>query len=187
MRLKPFIVFIIIFTIIYFVGFKIYDHFKNKKDEENTIKSNLLLIDIEKLKKYALFFNINITINNDILNTIYEELRIINSIPISTLTSKYNISKEELITIIEYLEYVGLMRTLSIHESQDLISTLNTKEDALVVKYSIQFSNKYDYQSIIRNTGLGSDKEIEMVIANHLIPGVKFENSTLYYVGDLDE
>ena len=79
------------------------------------------------------------------------------------------------------------MKTLSIHEGQDLISVLNTKEDGLIIKYSIQFSNKYDYNTIVRNVGLGSEKEIEMIIENHLIPGVKLENSNLYYVGDLDE
>jgi hypothetical protein len=186
MRLKPFIVFLIIFTIIYFVGFMIYDHFKNKKDEEKTIANNLLLLSVEKLKKFALFYNVNITINDAILNVMFEELKNINSIPISTLTNKYNITKEELIIIIEYLEYFGLMRTLSIHNNQDLISILNTKEDALIIKYSIQFSNKYDYNTILRNVGLGADKEIEMIIENHLIPGVKLENSTLIYVGDLD-
>ena len=187
MRLKPFIVFIIIFTIVYFVGFAIYDHFKNKKDEAKTAQDNLLLISVEKLKKYASFYNVNITINNDILLTMFNELKNINAIPISTLTSKYNISKEELIVIIEYLEYVGLMKTLSIHNNQDLISSLNVKEDGLIIKYSLQFSNKFDYSTIVRNVGLGSEKEIEMIIENHLIPGVKLENSTLYYVGDLDE
>ena len=188
MRLKPFIIFIIIFTIIYFAGFKIFDHFKNKKDEEKTKNENLLLISIDKLKKYASFFNVNITINQDVLSKIYEELRVVNAVPISVLCSKYNLSsKDELIAIIEYLEYVGLMKTLSIHEGQDLISVLNTKEDGLIIKYSIQFSNKYDYNTIVRNVGLGSEKEIEMIIENHLIPGVKLENSNLYYVGDLDE
>ena len=187
MRLKPFIIFIIIFTIIYFVALAVYDHFTNKKDEKKTAESNLLLLNLEKLKKFALFYNLNITINEETLRIMYEELRTINSIPISSLTGKYNITKEELIVIIEYLEYLGLMKTLSIHTNQDLISSLDTKEDSIVIKYSIQFSNKYDYNTIIRNVGLGADKEIQTIIDNHLIPGVKFENSTLYYVGDLNE
>ena len=187
MRLKPFIIFLIIFTILYYVGFKIFDKIKNKKDEENTKEKNKLLISLEKLKKYALFFNINISINHETLTKLYEELRIVNSTSISSITKSYNISKEELFAIIEYLEYVGLMKTLSIHNNIDTISNLNNKEDSLILKYSIQFSNKYDYNTILRNVGLGADKEIEMIIENHLIPGVKFENNTLYYIGDLDE
>ena len=36
MRLKEFIIFIVIFTIIYFVSFYLYDKYKNKKALENS-------------------------------------------------------------------------------------------------------------------------------------------------------
>ena len=38
MRLKPFIIFIIIFTICYYGGWYLFDRYKNKKDMEKTAK-----------------------------------------------------------------------------------------------------------------------------------------------------
>lgn len=187
MRLKEFIIFIIIFTILYFGGLALYDYYKNKKDEEKNEEKKYSLLDIEKLKKFALFYNTNITIDINILTNIYQELKNVISFQISSFSQKYNISKEELIVIVEYLEYVGLLKRRAIHLNQDVISDLDTKEDALVVKYSILFSNQYDYNTILNNAGFGADKEVALIIQNHLIPGVRIEDSKVYYVGDLDE
>lgn len=187
MRLKPFIIFIIIFTIVYFVGFAIYDKIKNKKDEEKTIKGNYELLNIEKLKKFALFYNINITIDVNTLILMYDDFREFFSIPINNTAAKYNVSKEELIVIIEYLEYIGLIKTRSIHLAQDNISNPTTKEESLIIKYGLLFSGKYDFITIKRNIGIGAEKEVELLMENHLIPGVKMENSEIMYVGDLDE
>lgn len=187
MRLKSFIIFIIIFTIIYFGGLAILDYFKNKKAKENKLKDNLLLLNIDKLKKFALFYNTNITIDVITLAHIYEDFKNIISIQISQESQKYNISDQELVVIIEYLEYVGLLRTRSIRIKEDSITNPNPKEDSLIVKYSILFSNKYDYSTILRNGGFGSDKEVALIMEHHLIPGVKNNNSEFIYVGDLDE
>lgn len=187
MRLKGFIIFIIIFTIIYFGGFAIYDYFKNKKDEEKTIKNNYLMLNIDNLKKFALFYNINITIDLNVLIQMYEEFRNIVSIQISTSSLKYNISNDELVIIILYLEYIGLIPTKAINLGLDNITSLNTKEDSLIIKYSIQFQNKYDYQTILRNAGVGADKEINYIMEKFLFPGVRLDNNNIYYVGDLNE
>ncbi len=187
MRLKEFIIFIIIFTIIYFGGLAILDYFKNKKAQENKLKDNLLLLNIDKLKKFALFYNVNITMDVITLTHIYEDLKNIISIQISLESQKYNISSNELIVAVEYLEYVGLIRTRSIRLNEDIIINPNPKEDSLLVKYSLLFSNKYDYKTILRNGGFGSDKEIPILVDHHLIPGVKLVNSEFQYVGDLDE
>lgn len=186
MRLKEFIIFIIIFTILYFGGLAIYDYFKNKKDMEKNKQNSYSLLDIEKLKKFGLFYNMNITINVDILTHIYEELKNIISIQISAYSQKYNITSEELIVIVEYLEYVGLLKRRAFHINQDAITNLNSQEDTLVIKYSILFSNKYDYETILKTAGFGSDKEVAYIIQNHLVPGVRIIDSKIYYVGDLD-
>ena len=187
MRLKEFIIFIIIFTIIYFAGFAIFDHFKNKKDEEKTVKNNYQLLNINNLIKFGLFYNTNITINLDTLTKMYEEFKNVIGLSISNTAKKYNISNDEFVVIFLYLEYIGLISTKAINISQDSISSLNIKEDSLIVKYSLQFSNNYDYNTIIRNAGLGSDKEINYIMEKFLFPGVKLDNSNIYYVGDLNE
>lgn len=187
MRFKEFIIFIIIFTIIYFTSFILYDKYKNKKDIENTENNNFLSIDLNKYHKYASFFGINSLINIESLREIYLMLKNNIVIKISELSLKYNITDEELITIIEYFEYIGILKRKSIHKKEDIIKNVDDKEDALIVKYSILFSNKYDYNTILRNGGFGSEKEINQIIEYHLIPGIKIQDKIIYYVGDLDE
>ena len=68
MRLKEFIIFIIIFTIIYILFFVIYDHFANKKALKKAKIENDNLLSLNKYKVFAKFYQITPTITEENLN-----------------------------------------------------------------------------------------------------------------------
>ena len=187
MRLKPFIIFIIIFTICYYGGWYLFDCYKNKKDMEKTAKDNYEMININNLIKFASFYEVNITIDNTRLVALYEEMKQLISAKLSELATKYNVSVEELIIAILFLEYKGLVRTRTINVNLDTITKLTDKEESLIIKYSLLFSNKYDYKTLVTNAGFGSEKEIDYMMEKYLVPGVKLDNQTIYYIGDENE
>ena len=109
------------------------------------------------------------------------------SISLSQISAKYNISINELIIVILYLEYKDLIIKRSISKNLDCTSPLTEKEEALVLKYSLLLFNKYDYNSLIKNAGFGAEKELDYMMNKLIIPGIRIENSTIYYVGDSNE
>ena len=187
MRFKTFIIFLIIFTIIYFGGFYLYDYFKNKKDVENKEKNDYLAIDLNKYYKFALFYGITSSIDKNTLIAIFNELKETLNTQISILSKKYNISNFEVVAIVKYLEYIGLITTRSINLNEDTVNKISEKEETVIIKYSIQLSNKFNYKTIISNGGFGADKELEQINNYFLIPGVRIIDSTIYYVGDINE
>ncbi len=187
MRLKEFIIFIIIFTIIYVLFFKIYDHFANKKAIERGKLQEENLFSLDKFNKFATFYGITSSITLGSLRNLAFDLKnnlIINLTPIA---EKNNISKDELIIAILYLEYTGLIKKRSIIYENDVTAPINEAEQSALVKYSLYFSNKYDYHSIVQNVGLNADKEIDYLYRRYLLPGVKIDNSIISYVGDINE
>ena len=187
MRLKEFIIFLIIFTIIYVLFFVIYDYFANKKSVEKGKLQKESLFQLDKYAKFANFYQITPTISEIALRSLAEDLKNNLIINITPIAEKNNISKDELIIAILYLEYLGLIRKRAIIYNNDCTAPLNENEQNLVVKYSLYFSNKYDYQTIIHNVGINSDKEIDYLYGRYLLPGIRIDNSTISYVGDLDE
>ena len=187
MRLKPFIVFLVIFTIIYFGGFMIYDHFRNKKDLEDKEKNDYLAINLNNYYKFALFYGVTSSIDINTLISIFEEFKQAFNVQISVMASKYNITSYELVAIEKYLEYIGLLSTKSVNMTLDTINKLSETEETTVVKYSILFSNKYDYKTIVASGGFGAEKELTQINNYYLVPGVRIQDSTIYYVGDLNE
>ena len=103
------------------------------------------------------------------------------------MASKYNITSYELVAIEKYLEYIGLLSTKSVNMTLDTIKKLSETEETTVVKYSILFSNKYDYKTIVASGGFGAEKELTQINNYYLVPGVRIQDSTIYYVGDLNE
>lgn len=187
MRLKEFIIFIIIFTIIYILFFVIYDYFANKKSIEKGNIQKDGLFDLNKYAKFANFYQITPTITEIALRGLAEDLKNNLIINITPIAEKNNITKDELIIVILYLEYVGLIRKRAIIYDNDCTAPLNDGEQNLIVKYSLYFSNKYDYRTIIQNVGINSDKEIDYLNRRYLLPGIRIDNSIVSYVGDLDE
>lgn len=187
MRLKEFIIFIIIFTIIYFLSFYIYDTVTNKKALERRKKEIDSLIDFNKYIKFANFYKINIKSNIEILNSIFKEVKINKYNNLADLSSKYSIEIIEVVVIILYLEYIGVIEKRKIVLSSNTTTPFNSNDDALLVKYSLFFSNKYDYQTITKRIGVNSDKDLIYINDYFLFPGVIIKDNNIYYVGDLND
>ncbi len=187
MRLKEFIIFIIIFTIIYVLFFIIYDHFANKKSILNGEEEKKKLMDVNRLIKFAKFYQVSITINNDLLSSICNELTNNYDISLSSFSDKYNISSSELVIIILYLEYIGIIKKRCILTDKDCTTALKESDYNLDLKYSLYISNKLDYDTIISRAGLNSSNELEYLNKHFLMPGVILIDAKMYYVGDLND
>lgn len=187
MRLKEFIIFIIIFTIIYFVGFAIFDHFQRKRDLKKASINKQKLIDLNKYQKFASFYQISPIATQEILNNIYTSIQNNYYINLTTFSSGFGISPTELVVIILFFEYIGIINKRGISLNNDCTIPLNDNDESLIMKYSLYLSNKMDYNSIIRGAGFNSNKELEYLNSKLLLPGVIINNNEIYYVGDLDE
>lgn len=184
MRLKEFIYFIIIFTIIYFLSLYIYDQIKNKKalnkkneEDKNTIK-------LEEFNKFAKFYNVIITFQEDVLEKLSIILHSNIEINMQQICNDFNISVDELIVIILYLEYNDLIGKRAIVKNQNCTCQLTEKDESLILKYSLLFFDKFDYETMLQKGGFGSEAEIKYMDNRYLIPGVIIKDSTIYYYGD---
>lgn len=187
MRLKEFTIFIVIFTIGYTLFFFILDKISDKISEKNNMKEKDNLLNTDKLKKFANFYQIDININREKLLDMYKYLLENTNINLNEFANKCSITPQELIIIILYLEYAGLIKKRCILKEENCTVPINTKDEILIAKYGLYTSNKFDYNSIVSKVGLNSDKELEYLNERFLMPGVILVNQTLYYVGDLNE
>lgn len=187
MRLKEFIIFIIIFTICYFTAFALYDYFSNKKALAKYNEKNNSAIILNKYLKFANFYGINTSISEDIINSIHLEIRNLFNINLNVLKEKYNLSIDEIIVIILFLEYLGLIPKRIISKEENMTYAISTHEENMLQKYSLFLASKFDYETITQRVGLNSDKELSYLDSKLLMPGIKLIDEKLYYVGDLDE
>ncbi len=187
MRLKEFIIFIIFFTIIYIVAFAIFDYFQRKKDLKKANLNKQNLITINKYQKFASFYQITPLATEEILKNICTTIKQNYYINISSLSNDFNIDSNELIVIILFLEYIGIIKKRGISFDSNSTFPLNNNDESLIMKYSLYFSNKMDYNTIITNAGFNSTKELEYLYSKFLLPGIIIDNNTVYYVGDLNE
>ena len=187
MRLKEFIIFIIIFTILYISFFIIFDHFSNKIVLEKNKEKKESAFDINQFKFFASFYNITTNINIDTIKSIFFDIKDNYSISLSQMASKYNITIDEFIVVILYLEYKDLIKKRIISKQLDSTSPLSEKDEDLILKYSLLFFNKYNYNTLIEKAGFGAEQELDYMMKKLIIPGVKIENSNIYYIGDSNE
>lgn len=188
MRIKEFIIFIIIYTICYFLFFflidKIADERENKKLEKNIKK----LINTDTYKKFALFYGIQSTINSDTLNNIYNIYPKINfPCQIEEVASKFAVSPYELIVVILFLEYIDAVPIKVISYQTNTISNPNYLDQKILDKYSLHLKNKESLETINSEAGSNTYNDIYYLNSNYLIPGVRFIDNKLYYVGDIYE
>ena len=185
MRLKGFIIFIIIFTIVYIGFFIIYDKMSLIR-EENRIKKMLdSLINIDNYLKFALFYGVNGTVSKDTIIQIYDEIKNRDSFRISLEAMTFNLSKEELVTIVIYLEYLELIPVRNISLSNDVVRSITFTERDIVNKYHVFFQEKRDLDFISTNIGNSVTKDLDIITSENLVPGVVYKNSRIYYVGDV--
>ena len=188
MRFKEFVIFIIIFTIIYVLFFVIYDYIRNKKAVQKKEEAKEKLFDMTAYSKFALFYGVNATINEETLKAIKNDLENNINISLSQYAHSINIAIDEFITIILFLEYEDLIKKRAIVESQDCTIPLSETDDSLLLKYSILLINKLDYKTIVEKGGFNSEKEINYLNNRKLFVGVKINNQTIeYYEGDKND
>ena len=182
MRLKEFIIFIIIFTIVYILFFVILDYINNKKDDPNKLLRAEL--NINNYYNFALFYGIKSNINIDIIINIYNLMNNSNNIKISYIANQYNISNLEVVVIVLYLEYLNYLKEKSININNDIITNFSSQDKMLFDKYINFFRNKADYNTIINSSNSVSRDELNYINSYFLIEGVRIINNQIYYVGD---
>lgn len=182
MRLKGFIIFLIIFTIVYIVFFKIMDTiYEHKDDSTDLLKRE---IDINKYYNFAKFYNFNSTITQDIFIKLYNLMIDSTNIRISYLANQCNISNEEVVVMVLYLEYLDFLREKTINMNNDMISNFSMNDKAMFDKYINYFRNKTDYQTIINSVGSQAVDELNYINNYFVIEGVRIFNKKIYYAGD---
>lgn len=185
MRIKSYLIFLGIFTIGYILFFLIYDIRGNKKLEAKNLEQLNSITNIENYNLFAKFYGIESKATPDVIMAIYNELKNVFNVKISYLSAKFNISSNEIIVILLYLEYFNLINRKSILSENDLIMKTTYKEQDLINKYTDVFNKKLDLTTISSLMGVSAVKDISYLNNKLLIPGVRFINSTLYYLGDL--
>ena len=103
------------------------------------------------------------------------------------LASTYSISINELIVIVLFFEYLGIIKMRKILTENNCCVPLKSNDESLLLKYSLVLSNKFDYDTITKRIGLNSDKELLYMSNNYLMPGIILKDKILYYVGDVNE
>ena len=187
MRLKEFVIFIIIFTILYITFFIIFDKVVLKRQIKRERSRVLSLMNEKKYYTFACFYGVQKTLSRDLLLTIYDDIHTLKSFKLSDYSEKYQISVYELIIVILYFEYFQLIERKNIGYQENIINNADYKDQGLVYKYGTLFLDKLSYSDIINKIGNVASAELSYLQERFLVPGVRIMNSTIYYVGDLNE
>ena len=184
MRMKEFIIFLVIFTIAYIVFFIVFDKLSAISTKKKTKKHALSLIKIEEYTKFASFYGIQTTTTINTLISIYEDQMKGKNCVISEKAKLYGLSNIEYVVVVLYLEYLKLMNKKMVSLEMDLIKNTSFQEQNMVQKYNTYFNEKKSYEEIITKMGQTAENDLIMMNKNFLMPGVRLINSKLYYVGD---
>ena len=188
MRLKEFIIFIVIFTIIYIAAFVIYDYFSDKKSNKNSSEKKDSIFSYDSFLAFAKFYGIVPNTNIETIKAIQTELANNFNITLSDYSAKYSLQPVELVVIILFLEYYDFIKKRSIVTSRNCTEEFNAKDSDISLKYSLYLSNKFDYNTIVQRAGLNSEEELQYLDANFLVPGVRIVEKNIYYSeGDSNE
>ena len=188
MRIKEFIIFIVAFTVVYFAFFFVYDVIHNKMEKSALEKRMKFLLDANRFARFAAFYGLTaITVTSESLFHIYTEVHTLEILSIAELSEKYHLSIYEFIVIIVYFEYCSLMGGKSVSVEDNKIQSMNTKDQELILRYGYFLSNKDSYDQVLAKTGNIAANDLKYFDVHFLFPGVRVLNSTIYYVGDIDE
>ena len=184
MRVKEFLIFIIIFTICYIIFFIIYDKVVSKNNSNRLYKYVSSLIDINKYLSFARCYGINGTVDKDKIIKIYNDIKNKDKIIISDTAKSNNISINEFIVIIVYLEYLKIISQKNIYLEGNIINTINSRDSMITQKYLEFFNNKCNLGDITNKMGRNSINDIYYINSNYLVPGVRLIDSNIIYVED---
>ena len=184
MRTKGFIIFIIIFTIAYIVFFVVYDKLAFKKAKKDARHQVELLITIEQYNKFASFYGIQPVATIDMILKVYDSVKNNKDCTISTEAKNHNLNNLEFVAIVLYLEYLGLIPKKMISIELDCMKKTSFVEQNMMQKYNTYFQNKTPLSDIVNAMGKNAITDLTAMNSNFLMPGVRYVNSNLYYVGD---
>ena len=185
MRLKEFIITIIIFTIIYFLFFVIYDAIRYKSLDNKEKKKAIKTIDFATYLKFALFYGIiESQITEDLLKKIYFDSQSQVEKYITIASKKYNISNYEYIIVILYLEYLELIVKKEIDMNKSMIVDYTFQDMQYLNKYTNYFSKKMSFEEISKEVGSGATNELYYIDKTFLFPGIRIINSIICYFDD---
>ena len=182
MRLKAFIIFLIIFTIAYIVFFIILDHINNKRNDPTLLLKKEL--DINKFYIFARFYSINTNLDIDSISNIYNLMKDTDNIKISYIAKEANVSNEEVIVVVLYLEYLNYLSEKTINTTSGMIMDFSLGDKEIFDKYINYFRNRNDYNTIINNAGSKAKDDLIYINNNYLVEGIKIVDNRIYYVGD---
>lgn len=182
MRLKGFILFIIIFTICYIVFFILYDRFNDKRNSADKIL--LKELDINKFYNFSKFYSINTTIDINTILRIYNLMIDTDNIKLSYIANQVNVSIDEVIIVVLYLEYLNYLSEKTICRDKDMITDFTPNDKALFDKYIVHFRNKSDLDTIKANCGPNAFEELFYINNYYIAEGVRIVDNKIYYAGD---
>ncbi len=185
MRLKEFIIFLFIFTICYILFFILWDR-KSLRDSIKKEKKRVIgLIEGNKFSKFAMFYGLQATLSNDVIFLIFQDIQQISRIKISFYSNKYGISSQEFVVLFLYFEFLSLISRKAISVHEDFIYPISIADQNLIHKYDVYFKEKDSFEVLTSKLGNGILKDISHLEYFLLVPGVRFIQSQLYYVGDI--
>lgn len=184
MRLKQYLIFLVIFTIVYFIFFVFFDLISNKLTMKKYLKRARASIILNQYMNFASFYGVKGTVNEDLIYDVFLNLRNDNDIIITNVANFYKIDRLEFVAIVLYLEYLKLLKGKKIILDKDLITRSNYMDDNMAMKYVALFNNKSNLDTIVSNSGRNSITDLTYLNDNFLIPGIRLIDSKIYYVGD---
>ena len=185
MRLKEFIIFIVIFTIIYAGFFIILDVRRKKELDKKEKERTESLLQLEKFLLFARFYGLASTsITKELLHSILEDARFATVISLNVESKKYQITLYELIVAILYFEYYHLVGRKNISIQDDTVQKMNYTDQSLVLKYGIYFQAQKEYSQIVEVLGQDAVKDLTYINNHYIYPGVRIIDSRIYYYVD---
>ena len=109
------------------------------------------------------------------------------TIKISELSQKLNITNNELVIVLLFLEYLEISPVRNINLQGDITTPLTSIDQTLVNKYAFYIDNKNSINTLRQKLGDSVDNDLYYLDSRFLFPGVRVINSVIYYVGDLNE
>ncbi len=183
MRLKPFIIFLVIFTVLNIVFFIIKDKLEEKKLKKKEEIRILSIMDSKLFHDFSSFYGVSKEISKDILFSIYQDICKLNNYPIENYSMKYQLENFDFIVVLLFFEYYQVIDKRKILLREKLVQTIDYNDQNLLYKYGTFFLEKKSYQEIINELGNEAVNELKYLDEYFLIPGIRIIDSNIHYVG----
>lgn len=185
MRLKEFIIFIIIFTICYFLFFIIYDKGQLLKEKNRRKKLIDQALNANQYFHFAQFYGLPKGLPEDLLRTIFGELDSRKEFRLSDYCKMYQISPYEFVVVILYFEYFHLIEKKHVSIEEDTVKPISSNDQEYIIQYGTYFYEKSDVSKIVMAKGERAKQDLQYIQSYFLYPGVRYLDSKLYYIGDV--